>query len=479
MSWRGFTFRHALSFVTFTGSLGVAAWLGKLEIEESPARAESPHFTAPAIPQSRELASNAGPQVAALPGTLRFVTNLGGAKTQMGTVTPEELGLTQHVSALGAVRSVDFGRLATRLKSAFEAYAHAPRDARLRLSPRTIVPEVEGSYPDLYSVAQQLSRLGTGDDAEVEVAFRSVPPARRRTHAESLDASSLVSSYETHFSRKGDQLERGLNIDNAAEKLDGLILWPKRIVSFNDVVGERSVENGFHPSFEIYKGEMIEGIGGGTCQAATTFHAAAFFGGLDVPERLPHSRPSVYVPMGLDATVVFPIVDLKVINPLDSALVVRAFTEGNTMRVELHGSRKELRRVVFSREVEENLPYVRKVVENEKRHVTEVIHKQHGIPGYKIKRVRTLVYADGKKREEILHDAYPPTADVYEVPQGFDEAELPSLPEGEGTPLEPGELPPTPATVDQPLAVAFKMAKGAHTPTTAQLFPARRLTLAQ
>ena len=104
------------------------------------------------------------------------------------------------------------------------------------------------------------------------------------------------------------------------------------MVSFNAIVGDRSEENGFQKSWEIFKGEMVEGVGGGTCQVASTFHAAAFFGGLDVLERLPHSRPSAYIPMGLDSTVVYPIVDLKLRNPHPFPVVVHAKTDGNKLR---------------------------------------------------------------------------------------------------------------------------------------------------
>ena len=120
-----------------------------------------------------------------------------------------------------------------------------------------------------------------------------------------------------------------MNIDAAASKLDGLVLEPGELFSFNAVVGDRSEENGFQKSWEINKGEMVEGVGGGTCQVASTFYAAAFFSGLDVLERLPHSRPSAYIPMGLDSTVVYPAVDLKVRNPHSFPVVVHAKTIGH------------------------------------------------------------------------------------------------------------------------------------------------------
>jgi hypothetical protein len=193
------------------------------------------------------------------------------------------------------------------------------------------------------------------------------------------------------------------------------------------VVGDRSEANGFQKSWEIFKGEMVEGVGGGTCQVASTFHAAVFFGGLEVLERLPHSRPSHYITMGLDSTVVYPAVDLKVRNPHPFPVVVHTKTSGNTLRVELLGKTKPVK-VTFGRDVVATLPYTRKVVEDSTLPSNRVVVKQHGIKGYRIKRTRQIVYADGTKKVEDSTDFYPPTTEIYRVPAGFDESKLPLCP---------------------------------------------------
>src|SRR6516225_9879693 len=128
---------------------------------------------------------------------------------------------------------------------------------------------------------------------------------------------------------------------------------------------------------------MVEGVGGGTCQVASTFHAATFFAGFEVLERLPHSRPSAYIPMGLDSTVVYPIVDLKVRNPYPFPVVVHARTEGNKLKMELLGAQR-LVKVSFHREIVDSVPYSRKVNEDDKLSGNHVVHKQHGIRGFHI-----------------------------------------------------------------------------------------------
>jgi hypothetical protein len=323
----------------------------------------------------------------------------------------------------------------------------------------------------------------------------SFAPRISTAFLKSLDISTVVAEYETYFGRRGDQELRGKNIDNAAQKLDGLVISPGEMISFNEVIGERSEANGFHKSWEIFKGEMVEGLGGGTCPVASTFHAATFFAGFDVLERLPHSRPSAYIPMGLDSTVVFPAVDLKVRNPHAFPVVVHAKTEGAKLRVELLGKERPVK-VGFGREVLESIPFKRKIVEDATLAGKKVRVKQHGINGYKIKRTRLFTYADGRTRKEEKEDKYPATTEIYEVPVGFDVALLPPLPSGSGedqdlggnpgpapaaaaTPTAQGTTPTAAASTGAPVDPSVELfdAPGAHAPTAAQKEPPKTMWL--
>ncbi|MCF6287340.1 MAG: VanW family protein [Candidatus Hydrogenedentes bacterium] len=104
-------------------------------------------------------------------------------------------------------------------------------------------------------------------------------------------------------------------VQPAAAKLDGAILEPGGILSFNERVGARGREEGFEPAPVIASGRLRQGMGGGVCQVSTTLHVAAIRAGLVVIERRPHSRPSHYVDPGLDATVVYGRFDYRIENP--------------------------------------------------------------------------------------------------------------------------------------------------------------------
>ncbi len=339
----------------------------------------------------------------------------------------------EEVRVVAPVLQVDMESLTRTALELKESVDVAPVNARIDLDAHRVVPEEMGRTLDVQGFAAAIEAAATAaffapTSPALVIPTLETAPKITRASAEAIDISTVLGEFETHFSRGGEQSRRGQNIDRAASKLEGLVLSPGQIVSFNAIVGDRSEANGFKRSWEIFKGEMVEGIGGGTCQVSSTIHAASFFGGLDVVERLPHSRPSAYITMGLDSTVVYPNVDLKLRNPYPFPVVVHAKTTANTLKVELLGKEKPVT-VKFNRQLLKRVPFTRKLVENASLGGNRVVHKQHGIDGYRIKRFREMVFADGTSKTEETTDFYPPTFDIFEVPVGFDEGRLPSVPQ--------------------------------------------------
>jgi vancomycin resistance protein YoaR len=329
-----------------------------------------------------------------------------------------------------------------------------PVAARLDLRHRTIVADRAGSSLDLDGAASALERAArttpAADPLEIDLPFTPVPAAVTQNALAQIDVSRVLASFDTYFSRRGDQEPRARNIEAAAARVDGLVVRPGEVESFNDVVGARNEANGFFKAFEIYKGEFVEGMGGGTCQVASTVHAAAFFGGLDVVERLPHSRPSAYIPVGLDATVVYPTVDLKFRNPFSFPVVFRATVTGNALHVDLLGADKPAS-VELRKEILETTPFDRKVVED--RAFAQPKRTQKGADGVELRRSRILAFAHGPTRVETSVDRYPPTLEIWKVPPGYDADLLPPLGE-DPPPPEPAPSDARPASAVPPAAPA-------------------------
>ena len=289
------------------------------------------------------------------------------------------------------------------------------RDHAPELQP--IVDHVSGDYLDIDASVERLLVGVTSGARDVQLVSTRIAPDLNREALTRLDSSQLVSEFSSRFSRGGDADNRATNIETAAKRLDGVVLPPGELVSFNALVGARTLENGFRPGWEIFRGEMVRGIGGGTCQVSSTLHAASVYAGLDIAERAPHSRPSAYMPLGLDSTVAWPSVDLKIKNPWPFPLVVHAVVLGNELRVQLLGMTKPAD-VRWHTETLAILPFKRKVTESGWLSEGTVIKKQKGIRGYRLRRIRELTLADGTTRVEETIDVYPPTDEHFIVPRG-------------------------------------------------------------
>lgn len=304
-------------------------------------------------------------------------------------------------------------------------------------------PHKDGTYLDAYGTIEALYELfsslvsqeGRVSEAAVAVSdtpstldlvLMGVPPQVTTSFLANLDISQDVGHFESRFGYLGGQKNRAHNIAHAASRLDGVVLMPGQVLSFNQTVGHRTLENGFRTAAEIFKGEMVEGIGGGSCQVASTLHAAAYLAGLDVVERSPHSRPIGYMGIGLDATVVDGLVDLKLRNPFDFPVVVHSRVDKGTIVFELLGKERPVR-VTFRGEVINTKDFERTLREESNLQPGRAIRTQRGIKGYTIRRVREIRYADGRVREEITKDYYPPTPEIYLVPPGTELEDLPPL----------------------------------------------------
>jgi len=198
--------------------------------------------------------------------------------------------------------------------------------------------------------------------------------------------------------------------------MDGVVLMPGETVSFNANVGARSVDNGFALAPEIYKGEIRDGVGGGTCQVSGTLHAAALFGGLDVVERISHSRPSGYIRMGLDATVVYPTINFRFKNTFDFPIVLHETVANGTVRAEILGQERKLT-VSYFRRIDEVIPFDEVERKTPKLPEGARVIAQRGIPGFRTASSR--VVRDGAyATREKWSDSYPPTTQIIHVGSG-------------------------------------------------------------
>ncbi len=118
------------------------------------------------------------------------------------------------------------------------------------------------------------------------------------------------------------------NIHRIADIVRGVYLVPGENLSLNEFVGPRTVENGFLPAGAIRQGHLIQEVGGGVSQFATTIFNAAYFAGMDFEEYRSHSIYFTRYPYGREATISNPAPDLVMTNTTDYPILIwTSYTE--------------------------------------------------------------------------------------------------------------------------------------------------------
>ena len=281
----------------------------------------------------------------------------------------------------------------------------------------------------------------------------------------SSTAPVVLARFSTTYANDAEHKARASNVELGAEALNGKVIAAGATFSFNDAVGERTAAFGYAKSIVLRDGMLAEGMGGGACQVASTLHAAALLAGLEVVARAPHSRPSAYIRMGLDATVALssaaPAIDLKIKNPTAVALTIHARAARGTLEVWLDGAGATRQDVSVTSEIVERTIFSR-VVERDKLAKEDTVRvKAFGIPGYRVRRTREIRAADGTVKHDVRIDVYPPTNEIVQVAPSLDESRIRirAIPSDEESPDEPVARPAAvliDATAARPLLVQLR-----------------------
>ena len=129
------------------------------------------------------------------------------------------------------------------------------------------------------------------------------------------------------------------NIQRIADIVRGVYLVPGETISLNEYVGPRTVENGFFSAGAIRQGHLIEEVGGGVSQFATTIFNAAYFAGMDFVEYRSHSLYFSRYPYGREATISSPAPDLVMTNTTNHPLLIWTSYTDESITVSMYSTK--------------------------------------------------------------------------------------------------------------------------------------------
>lgn len=254
-----------------------------------------------------------------------------------------------HAKRKGYVLSlrlkIDEERAEKFLQEKTKPWYEEPRDASLEVTEDdkiTIIPHEYGRGVDLDAAMRDLQEeisYRPGLPLGVTLQLTPIEPKRLTEDVEKYQITELIDGFTTVFNQ--NEKNRTQNIHLAAECIDGYLIEPGGVFSFNEVVGPRTKEAGYSDAKIFVQNEVVPGIGGGVCQVSSTIYIAALKAELEIVERYPHSKTVSYLAPGLDATVVYGYRDVKFRNNTEGHLLIKCHVEKNRLMVKIYGKEKK------------------------------------------------------------------------------------------------------------------------------------------
>ena len=197
-----------------------------------------------------------------------------------------------------------------------------------------IRPDKFGKKTQIAVTVQKLKKaIENGEGGSVDLVTEAVPPSVSAKDLQEI--TGLIAAFSTTF-YAGDE-NRSRNIEIAADALDGTLVKPGAVFSFNDKVGLRTPEKGYRQAMTLSSEGSVLDWGGGVCQVSSTLYNAALLADFSIVERSAHYEPPAYVPLGQDATVADGQIDLKLKNVRPHSVFIRGMVEDGRMEVRIYG----------------------------------------------------------------------------------------------------------------------------------------------
>lgn len=317
-----------------------------------------------------------------------------------------------------------------------EVFDRAPRDARFtvdRTPPRSfddmsstswspvaasvgVEPGLTGLRFDPADAAETLAELLRAGAREGELDIEVAAPELPTVRAEELRPTHLLGTFTTYY--QAGQV-RVANIQRLADVIDGATVLPGEQFSINNISGERTCAKGYQPAGTIVRGELVDTCGGGVSQFGTTTFNAAFFSGLQLDQWKAHSFYISRYPMGREATLSYPELDVRFTNTSDGVVIVKTTHTSTSVTVSIYG-----RPVATSVSARHGQPFNQRNPETRTRTTSDLpagrtrTVQERGSAGFTVEVVRTVARSNGSSDSQTIRTVYEPQHGIVERGSG-------------------------------------------------------------
>jgi len=245
--------------------------------------------------------------------------------------------------------------------------------------------EIRGLTFDLDAANAALAAAGEGESVTVYL-YELEPGVKKEDLAGLLFRDTLAYSI-TPLTPIPDRTN---NITIAASLINGVVVEPGEVFSFNSYVGPYTEAAGYKPAAAYSNGEVVQELGGGVCQVASALYYCSIYSNLEIVSRTCHLYVPSYIEYGLDATV-SDTLDYKFKNNTDYPIKILASVEGDELHVSFIGTNTSGNYVDTEINIIKEIPYETVYLTDEGLSEGESYYVTYGFTGYQVD-VYRLVY---------------------------------------------------------------------------------------
>jgi vancomycin resistance protein YoaR len=243
---------------------------------------------------------------------------------------------------------LDDAKLAAFVAAIAKSVDSAPLNARFQRDAsgqiRLNHAGVPGSQVDQAQSLALLSAAATDTNRVVTLPINAVAPTFASDNAGSLAGLQLIAENTTSY--VGSIPPRRHNVELATSLLNGVVVPPGEIFSFNHELGPTTLDRGFQVGYGIEAQgttvKTVPSVAGGICQVATTLFQPVFWNGYTIEERYSHlywiAHYAYHGVIGLDTTVDEDAgLDSRFKNDTARPLLIQSWTDGSQVHFAVYG----------------------------------------------------------------------------------------------------------------------------------------------
>lgn len=270
----------------------------------------------------------------------------------------------------------------------------APKDAQILIEDHSagpvIIPGENGMVIDREATGKAIVDVATTETRTADAVVSEEEPEFTTADAEALGITEVVSEISTPLTNDAIRTE---NLIVGTSKTNNTLVKPGEEFSLLTELGPITEENGFVSSGVVMDGFNSVALGGGLSQLSTNTFNIGYWAGMEDIQHQPHSKYFDRYPMGVEATLWEPSVDMRWKNNSPYGVLVETWIEDGHVRSRLWSTK------YYDVTITVSEPYGYRQPGTEVNTAPDCVPYPAGGPGFTVDVHRTVQH-DGEMIEE-------------------------------------------------------------------------------